>query len=67
MNVPEILKSKRFWSAVVGLVILVLSSVIPQLEAHLSVIAPSVIAIVGILIGGYSIEETAQAYSAGKK
>lgn len=63
MSAPAIVKSKRFWSAVVGLAVLVVSSLVPELESHLNVIAPSVVAIVGILIGGYSIEETVQAYA----
>lgn len=63
MNIPELFKSKRFWSAVIGLVVLIASSLNTQLADHLNVIAPTVIAIVGILIGGYSAEDVATAFN----
>lgn len=66
MSVPELFKSKRFWSAVIGLVVLIASSLEPRLADHLNVIAPSIVAIVGMLVGGFTIEETTQVYSDGK-
>ncbi len=61
MNDP-IYKSRRFWSAIVGIVVLVLSSIIPELEQHLNIIAPSVVTIILILVGGYAGEDIAQAW-----
>ena len=55
-----ILQSKRFWSALVGLVVIVVSALNPDLRAHLDTIAPSVVTIIGILVGGYTLEQTAQ-------
>lgn len=57
-----ILNSKRFWSALVGLLVIVLSAYLPELRAHLDVIAPAVVGIIGVLVGGYTVEQTAQAW-----
>jgi len=61
----DVFKSKRFYTMVVGLISLVLSSIVPELSEHLDVIAPSIVAIVGILIGGYSAQDTAISYKTG--
>lgn len=55
-----IFQSKRFWSAVVGLIVIVVSALNPELRAHLDTIAPSVVTIIGVLVGGYTLEQTAQ-------
>lgn len=60
--VPDLLKSKRFWSALVGVLVITLSSFDSRLADHLNVIAPAVLGIVGILVGGYTVEQTAQAW-----
>lgn len=57
----EIFRSRRFWSAVIGMIVLLLSSVAPELEEHLNVIAPTVLIIVGLLIGGYSAVDVVEA------
>lgn len=61
-----IFKSRRFWSAVVGLVAMVVSGLVPELKQHIDVIVPGVVGIVGILIGGYSLEDFASARASGK-
>lgn len=61
-----IFSSKRFWSALVGLVVLVVSALMPALADQLNIIAPSVVAIVGILIGGFTVEQTAAAAKSGE-
>jgi hypothetical protein len=55
----QVFKSRRIWTALFGLVVLLLSSVNPELEQHLNIIAPALVAIVGILIGGFSAEDVA--------
>jgi hypothetical protein len=56
----ELLKSKRFWSAVVGLVAIIITAYVPELRAQIDVIVPGILGIIGILIGGYSVEQAAQ-------
>lgn len=63
---PVIFKSRRFWVSIVGLVVLIVSSLAPELEVHLNVIAPSAVAIIGVLISGYTVEDSVQAHAAGK-
>lgn len=57
----EIFKSRRFWSAVIGLVAMVVSSLVPELRQHIDIIVPGIVGIVGILIGGYSLEDVVNA------
>ena len=58
----ELLKSKRFWSAVVGLVIIIFASINPDLEQHLNSIQDGVIALIGVLIGGFTLVDAIQAF-----
>lgn len=57
----ELLKSKRFWSALMGLIAIVITSFVPALSEHIDIIVPGILGIVGVLIGGYSAEDFAQA------
>lgn len=57
----EIFKSRRFWSAVIGLVAMVISSLVPEVRQHIDIIVPGIVGIVGILIGGYAIEDVVSA------
>jgi len=61
----DLFRSKRFWTAAIGLVVLVVSALVPTLADQLNIIAPTIVAIVGILIGGYSAEEVALALAGG--
>jgi hypothetical protein len=58
----EILKSKRFWTAVVGVIMMALVAAIPSLEPYVDTLEPAIVVLFGALIGGYSLEETAQAW-----
>lgn len=58
----EILKSKRFWTAIVGVIMMALVAAIPSLESYTETLEPAIVILFGVLIGGYSIEETAQAW-----
>ncbi len=55
----EIFKSRRFWSALVGILAMVVSSLVPALAEHINVIVPGILGIIGLVIGGYSAEDFA--------
>lgn len=57
----EVLKSRRFWSAVIGLVAMIVTGLVPELQPHIDIIVPGIVGIVGILIGGYAIEDAVTA------
>lgn len=58
----EILKSKRFWSAVVGGILAVLVIIIPDLEPLQETLLNAIVILIGLLIGGYTIEGTVLAW-----
>lgn len=53
----KLARSKRFWTGLIGLFALMFSAFLPGLEEHLSTIQPGIVAIVGTMIGGYSLED----------
>lgn len=63
MNLTEIglFKSKRFWSAVVGLVLMIAINFVPDLEANADMLQETILVIVGLLIGGYTVVDVTQA------
>ena len=63
----NVLRSRRFVSGLLGLLILLISAIVPELEQHLNTIAPTVVIIVGVLIGGYSAEDYQAAKSQNKQ
>lgn len=65
-NVPELFKSKRFWVSLTGLIVIIVSAFEPHLAARFEEIAPSVLIIVGALVGGYTITDTAEARASSK-
>ena len=60
-NVPALLKSKRFWVALLGLLAIIVSAFEPTLAARFNEIVPAVLVIVGFLVGGYSLEDAVTA------
>lgn len=66
MDTPDIFRSKRFWVMALGLLFSILVAYVPQLEAHADILIDSALVIVGLLIGGYSLQDAAAAYSSGK-
>lgn len=62
MAIPEIFKSKRFWSALVGLVMMVAVNLVPDLADNADTLTAAILVVVGLLIGGYSVEDAAQAW-----
>lgn len=65
--VPALLKSKRFWTAMLGTIVIVVSAFEPHLAEKFEQIVPAVIVIVGFVVGGYTIEDTVNPPSAASK
>ena len=53
----KLVRSKRFWTGLIGLFTLIFSAFLPGIEEHLPSIQPGIVAIVGTMIGGYSLED----------
>lgn len=53
----RLLQSRRFWSAVISIVTLLIAATRPELEEHLNVLAPTITTICVTLVGGYIIED----------
>lgn len=60
-KVPSLLKSKRFWSALLGTLVIVISAFEPTLSQKFEQIVPAVIIVVGFLIGGFTAEDVTAA------
>lgn len=62
----RLLGSRRFWSAVISIITLVIAATRPELEEHLNVLAPTITTICVTLVGGYVIEDRELAKNAGQ-
>ena len=56
----KLARSKRFWSGIIGLVVIIVTAFVPELEENLNTIAPSVVGIVLTMIAGYSGQDIAR-------
>lgn len=63
----KLVHDQRFWTGLVGLIILVISALHPDLEDNLDHIAPAVVVIIGTMIGGFSLEHAAAKHKPGHK
>ena len=63
----EIFRSKRFWTALLGVVSMLLVAFVPELEAHVDTLTPGILAVVGLLIGGYTVQDSISAYQGENK
>ena len=63
----EIFKSKRFWTALMGILSMVLVAFVPELEPHMETLVPGILGVVGLLIGGYTVQDTIVAYNGETK
>jgi uncharacterized membrane protein YqjE len=61
VTIPALLKSKRFWSAVLGLVMMVLINFDPRLTDNAEQLTASVLIIISLLVGGYAVEDAIEA------
>ena len=57
----DVFKSKRFWSGVIGLLAIIITGLAPDLQEHIDTMIPAIVSIVGFLIGGYALQDTASA------
>ena len=57
----KLAQSKRFWSGIIGLLVIIITAFVPELEKNLNTIAPSMVGIVLTMIAGYSGENIARA------
>ena len=53
----RLLQSRRFWSSIISIVMLLIAATRPELEEHLDVLAPTITTICVTLVGGYIIED----------
>ena len=63
----RLLQSRRFWSAVISIITLIIAASRPELEEHLDVLAPTITTICVTLVGGYVIEDRELAKNPGAK
>lgn len=61
MSIPDLFRSKRWWSAVVGLVFMAAVHFVPALEPDAQLLTTAALIVVGLLIGGYSVEDAVTA------
>lgn len=59
-------KSRRLVIALLGVAVLVIGTLIPDIRPHLDEIIEPLVQIIGILIGGYTIEHVAENYARAK-
>lgn len=59
-GIPKLMKSKRFWTLILGLIIMIVTEVSPQWGIDLRNQQTSILAVVGLAIGGYSLQDTAR-------
>ncbi len=66
MKVPELFKSRRWWSGVVGLLFMGVVHFVPALVPDAELLTKSALVIVSLLIGGFSATDSAEAFAAKK-
>lgn len=57
MELPIVLKSRRLWVGLIGLIFMVLVQIIPTLAEHAETLSNAAIILIGLLIGGYTVED----------
>lgn len=65
IGLPDIFRSKRFWTAALGLFFMVLVEFIPAIAGSADMLQQSAFALVGLLIGGYIGQDTIIAVKTG--
>lgn len=54
----DVFRSKKFWTATLGVVAMIIVSFVPELEAHLETLIPAIVGIIGVAIGGFALQDT---------
>ena len=63
MQLPSVLKSRRFWTGIVGVVMMAAVQFIPGLAEHVDLLTNAILVLIALLIGGYSLEDAVLAYT----
>lgn len=61
-GLTELLKSRRFWVSLIGVIFIVLNEFIPNLAENESVITEAILVIVAMLVGGYTVVDGVMAF-----
>jgi hypothetical protein len=65
ISLPDVLRSKRFVSAVVGMIVAVIIVLIPDLQAQEDALLNMVTTFILFLVGGYSVQDALAAHRTG--
>jgi hypothetical protein len=67
MRNHDIFKSRRFWSAVMAVVVMLVYNYLPDLEVDPDMLTQGLLAVVGVLLGGYALEDVVIAAKSGSR
>ena len=67
MILPSLFKSKRFYVAVLDLAFMVLVAFVPRLPEQADILIPAALALIGLVIGGYTVQDAVSAYKGENK
>lgn len=62
----DLFKSRKFWSALLSLIFMVVVAFVPDLESHAAQLIDAALIVVSLVIGGFAIQDGAQAFVTGK-
>lgn len=57
----ELSKSKRFWMAILGVIFMIIEVLNPTLAGEADTLIPATLVLIGIAVGGFSLEDAARA------
>lgn len=60
-NIKELINSKRFWTMIVGSVVLLIVNLVPALAPNSDELNKIILILVGALIGGYTVTDSVEA------
>ena len=53
----DLFKSKKFWTLIIGLVVMLLVSIVPELEQNSDKIIESLTLLVTVALGGFAVQD----------
>ena len=66
-GLTELLRSKRFWAALLGVLVIIVSAINPNAGLSLEDATEAILIIIGLLVGGYAVEDVARAARSGEQ
>ena len=66
-GIAKLIQSKRFWTMLLGLITTIVAALQPDLSENLDKLSPMIISIIGITVGGYSVQDAVREHANGKK